>query len=61
MRQVSRPTANIFTRHKTIDVDKRKYNAFTEATKKVNPHTQIRRGEALQRLFDEKYEVALPS
>ena len=37
------------------------FNAFTEATKKVNPHTQIKRGEALQRLFDTKYEVALVS
>jgi hypothetical protein len=36
------------------------FNAFTEATKKVNPHTQIRRGEALQRLFDAKYDLALP-
>ncbi len=36
------------------------FNAFTEATKKANPHTQIRRGEALQRLFDAKYELALP-
>jgi len=31
------------------------FNAFTEATKKVNPHTQIRRGEALQQLFDSRY------
>ena len=28
------------------------FNAFTEAHKKVNPHTALRRGEALYGLFD---------
>ena len=28
------------------------FNAFTEAHKSVNPHTAVRRGEALYGLFD---------
>lgn len=31
------------------------FNAFTEATKKLNPALQVKRGEALQGLFDAKY------
>ena len=37
------------------------FNAFTEITKTNKLHTQVRRGENLQRLFDEKYPVALVS
>ena len=37
------------------------FNAFTEITKTNNLHTQVTRGENLQRLFDEKYPVALVS
>jgi hypothetical protein len=35
------------------------FNAFTEVHKAVNPHTALRRGEALHGLFDA--EVALVS
>ena len=37
------------------------FNAFTEVTKSNNLHTQVTRGEHLQRLFDDKYPLALAS
>ena len=37
------------------------FNAFTEAHKTVNPHTALRRGEALHGLFDAETGVALAS
>ena len=33
------------------------FNAFTEATKKLQPTLQVKRGEALQGLFDAKYAL----
>ncbi|SHJ08854.1 protein of unknown function [Rubritalea squalenifaciens DSM 18772] len=33
------------------------FNAFTEATKKISPELQVKRGEALQGLFDAKYAL----
>ncbi|MFZ4776213.1 MAG: hypothetical protein ACOYM3_12650 [Terrimicrobiaceae bacterium] len=36
-------------------------NAFTEVFKSVNPHTAMRRGEALHGLFDAETGVALVS
>ena len=35
------------------------WNAFTEVFKSVNPHTALRRGEALHGLFDAETGVAL--
>ena len=37
------------------------WNAFTEVFKSVNPHTALRRGEALHGLFDAETGVALAS
>ena len=37
------------------------FNAFTEAHKTVNPHTSLRRGEALHGLFDAAADLALPA
>ena len=37
------------------------WNAFTEVFKSVNPHTAMRRGEALHGLFDAETGVALVS
>lgn len=37
------------------------FNAFTEVYKTVNPHTALRRGEALHGLFDAETGVALAS
>jgi len=37
------------------------WNAFTEVYKTVNPHTAVRRGEALHGLFDAETGVALAS
>jgi hypothetical protein len=37
------------------------FNAFTEVHKAVNPHTALRRGEALHGLFDAETGVALAS
>ncbi len=37
------------------------WNAFTEVYKTVNPHTAVRRGEALHGLFDAETSVALAS
>ena len=37
------------------------WNAFTEVFKTVNPHTALRRGEALHGLFDAETGVALAS
>jgi len=37
------------------------FNAFTEVHKTVNPHTALRRGEALHGLFDAEAELALVS
>jgi len=37
------------------------FNAFTEVHKTVNPHTSLRRGEALHGLFDAAADLALPA
>ena len=37
------------------------WNAFTEVYKTMNPHTAVRRGEALHGLFDAETGLALAS
>jgi len=37
------------------------FNAFTEVHKEINPHTALRRGEALHGLFDAETGLALAS
>jgi len=36
-------------------------NAYTDVLKRVNPHTQVTRGERLQELFDKAFPLALAS